>query len=141
MITLETWDNKYKPNQDWNHAWGAAPANIIHRYLIGIQPHEPDFRRILIMPKPGSLEQARLKLPTIRKSISVACVQEAGKSIVVTVELPANTRSDVVVPGFEESQTYLLVDGVSKRAQRSGGCLRVMDVGGGRNQFVSKKGP
>ena len=28
-ISLEAWDNKYKPNQDWNHAWGAAPANII----------------------------------------------------------------------------------------------------------------
>ena len=28
-ITLEAWDNKYKPNQDWNHAWGAAPANLI----------------------------------------------------------------------------------------------------------------
>lgn len=23
-ISLEAWDNKYKPNQDWNHAWGAA---------------------------------------------------------------------------------------------------------------------
>ena len=28
-ISLEAWDNKYKPNQDWNHAWGAAPANIL----------------------------------------------------------------------------------------------------------------
>ncbi|HSV99199.1 MAG TPA: trehalase family glycosidase [Sedimentisphaerales bacterium] len=25
-ITLEAWDNKYKPNQDWNHAWGAVPG-------------------------------------------------------------------------------------------------------------------
>ena len=23
-ITLEAWDNKFKPNQDWNHAWGAC---------------------------------------------------------------------------------------------------------------------
>src|SRR5207253_8512957 len=23
-MTLEAWDQKYKPNQDWNHAWGAA---------------------------------------------------------------------------------------------------------------------
>ena len=28
-ITLEAWDQKYKPNQDWNHAWGAAPANVL----------------------------------------------------------------------------------------------------------------
>ena len=33
-ITMEAWDDKYKPNQDWNHAWGAVPANIIPRYLV-----------------------------------------------------------------------------------------------------------
>jgi len=27
-IALEAWDMKYKPNLDWNHAWGAAPANV-----------------------------------------------------------------------------------------------------------------
>jgi alpha-L-rhamnosidase len=34
-ITMEAWDMKYKPNSDWNHAWGAAPANIIPRHLWG----------------------------------------------------------------------------------------------------------
>ena len=34
-ISLEAWDDKYKPNQDWNHAWGAAPANIVPRRLMG----------------------------------------------------------------------------------------------------------
>jgi hypothetical protein len=24
-MTLEAWDVKYKPNSDWNHAWGTAP--------------------------------------------------------------------------------------------------------------------
>ena len=24
-ITMEAWDNKYKPNQDWNHAWVQYP--------------------------------------------------------------------------------------------------------------------
>lgn len=43
-ISLEAWDDKYKPNQDWNHAWGAAPANIIPRRLMGVVPTEPGFR-------------------------------------------------------------------------------------------------
>ena len=35
-ITLEAWDNKYKPNEDWNHAWGRAgqrpaPQAVGHR--------------------------------------------------------------------------------------------------------------
>ena len=32
-ITLEAWNMKDKPNLDWNHAWGAAPANLIPRFL------------------------------------------------------------------------------------------------------------
>jgi hypothetical protein len=32
-ITMEAWSNSVKPNQDWNHAWGAAPANLLPRYL------------------------------------------------------------------------------------------------------------
>src|SRR5439155_19763851 len=37
-ITTEAWDEKFKPNLDWNHAWGAAPANIIPRYVLGVRP-------------------------------------------------------------------------------------------------------
>jgi hypothetical protein len=77
-ITLEAWDNKYKPNQDWNHAWGAAPANIIPRYLMGVRPLEPGFERVLIMPQPGNLHSAKLKTPTIRGPIHVDFVQEPG---------------------------------------------------------------
>src|SRR5690606_39253147 len=55
-ITMEAWDNKYKPNQDWNHAWGAVPANIIPRKLMGIEPLEAGFEKIRIKPQPGTLE-------------------------------------------------------------------------------------
>ena len=37
-ISMEAWSNACKPNQDWNHAWGAAPANVIPRRLVGIRP-------------------------------------------------------------------------------------------------------
>ena len=32
-MTMEAWSLKAKPNQDWNHAWGAAPLNIIARFF------------------------------------------------------------------------------------------------------------
>ncbi len=32
-LTMEAWSLKAKPNQDWNHAWGAAPANLLPRFL------------------------------------------------------------------------------------------------------------
>ena len=57
-ISLEAWDNKYKPNQDWNHAWGAAPANIIPRRLMGVEPLTPGFGTARIKPQLASLEWA-----------------------------------------------------------------------------------
>ena len=32
-MTMEAWSLEAKPNQDWNHAWGAAPANLLPRFL------------------------------------------------------------------------------------------------------------
>ena len=70
-ITMEAWDWKYKNNLDWNHAWGAAPANIIPRFLMGIRSLEPGYKKVLIQPQPGKLESAKIKLPSIRGDIIV----------------------------------------------------------------------
>ena len=60
-LTMEAWGQEYKPNQDWCHAWGTAPANYIVRHLAGIQPLTPGFAAIEIKPQPGSVESAALK--------------------------------------------------------------------------------
>jgi len=54
-MTMEAWDYKFKPNLDWNHAWGAAPVNIISRKIAGIEPLEPGCKKIIIHPQPGKL--------------------------------------------------------------------------------------
>ena len=63
-ITMEAWDDSFKPNQDWNHPWGAAPGNIIIRYICGIRPLEPGFRKFIVDPQPGPLTSFRVKTPT-----------------------------------------------------------------------------
>ena len=63
-IAMEAWDNSLKPNQDWNHAWGAAPANIIPRCIAGIKPIEPGFRKFSVTPHPGNLKEFYCKHPT-----------------------------------------------------------------------------
>lgn len=70
-ITLEAWDDSFKPNQDWNHLWGAAPGNIIPFRLMGVEPLEPGFARVRIHPQTGSLRRADLTLPTCRGPIRV----------------------------------------------------------------------
>ncbi len=68
-ITLEAWDMKYKPNLDWNHAWGTAPANIITRYMWGITPASPGFKDVRIAPKLDELTFSKIKTPTIHGPI------------------------------------------------------------------------
>ncbi len=70
-ITMEAWDDSLKPNQDWNHAWGAAPANIIPRELMGIKPLTPGFVRFSLEPQIGSLEFVELQHPTSHGAIKV----------------------------------------------------------------------
>jgi len=69
-MTLEAWDIKYKPNLDWNHAWGTAPANIITRYLWGIRPASPGFRKVIIQPQMSHLTFSRIKAPSPQGSIN-----------------------------------------------------------------------
>ena len=63
-ITMEAWDDSFKPNQDWNHAWGTAPANIIVRHLAGIRPLSPGFKHFTVSPKIGRMSRFSLTTPT-----------------------------------------------------------------------------
>lgn len=86
-MTWEAWDWKYKNNLDWNHAWGAAPANIIPRWLMGVRPRD-GFRKVTIAPQLGSLEWAKLKHPTPYGPIHLEVIHEPGKSPDIQFELP-----------------------------------------------------
>jgi len=95
-ITWEAWDQKYKPNQDWNHAWGAAPANLLPRYVLGVQPLSAGWETALIRPCVAGLSHARGKSPTPRGPIHVAWKNEGifrlslklPKDMTAMVELP-----------------------------------------------------
>jgi len=97
-ITTEAWDLKLKPNQDWNHAWGAAPANVIPRYVLGVRPIEPGFGKVLIRPQLGSIREASGTVPTVRGAVSVEVSQKPGQSYRLSFEMPANTTARVEVP-------------------------------------------
>ena len=96
-ITWEAWDAQFKPNLDWNHAWGAAPANIIPRWLMGIRPLEPGWRRMIIQPQPGNLSYADIRVPTIRGYVSASFRRENGEFI-LHVHIPAGTTAKIVLP-------------------------------------------
>lgn len=96
-ITLEAWDNKYKPNQDWNHAWGSAPVNIISRKLMGVEPLTPGYSVAQIKPQISTLKWANAIIPTIRGNIELN-ITNTEKSYSMQLQLPANMQADVYLP-------------------------------------------
>jgi len=109
-ITMEAWDNKFKPNQDWNHAWGAVPANIIPRKLMGIEPIEPGWKVFRVKPQLGSLEWANIKTPTIKGTIELSCKQDDA-SYHMELYVPTNSTAMVELPVRERKKFDVTVNG------------------------------
>lgn len=133
-ISMEAWDNKYKPNQDWNHAWGAAPANIIPAKLIGIEPLEPGFERIRIKPQPGSLANAEIKTPTIRGDVLLSFKNQPQHSFTMKLTIPANTTAVVYLPFWSKSQKVTR-NGKVVKYRLEGKFVVVDEVGSGNSEF------
>ncbi|NCD10574.1 MAG: alpha-L-rhamnosidase, partial [Negativicutes bacterium] len=133
-ITLEAWDNKYKPNQDWNHAWGAVPANMIARKLMGIEPLEPGFQKIRIKPQPASLQHATYVHPTIRGDVSVSFTNQENRSFQLEVVIPANSTADIYLPYFSSKQ-IITMDNQTVNFRREGNFSVVENVGSGKWSF------
>ena len=136
-ISMEAWGNKYKPNQDWNHAWGAVPANIIPRKLMGIEPLEPGFKKIQIKPQPGTLSVAEIKCPTIRGTVGVSFENKTGKSFKMSVSIPANSTANVYIP-VQLKAKQLTLNGKKITCKKVNGFLLVEDVGSGEKVFELK---
>ncbi|MDP5228876.1 MAG: sulfatase-like hydrolase/transferase [Cellulophaga sp.] len=96
-ITLEAWDLKYKNNLDWNHAWGAVPANIIPRGLWGIQPKTPGFGVATIKPQMSNLKTSTIEVPTIKGTIKGTYTYKNPRLQVFEIEIPANMVAEFVM--------------------------------------------
>jgi len=132
-ITLEAWDWKYKNNLDWNHAWGAAPANIIPRFLMGIRPLKPGFSKILIQPRPGTLESAEMKLPTIRGSVVVRFENYSKRPFILEVEIPEETTARIDIPQLAHADTNVVVDGRLVQGMLNGKFVTIDKLGPGHH--------
>lgn len=106
-ITMEAWDMRYKPNSDWNHAWGAAPANIVPRFLWGIQPKTPGFGVAYIRPQMAGLKGSSIVVPTIRGQIKGDYKKINNQMSEYTIEIPANMVAEFVMD-FPETAVVTL---------------------------------
>ncbi len=69
------------------HGWSAAPAYALPAHVLGVQPLEPGFSRILVQPSCGGLEWARGHAPTPHGPVQVAW-QRSATRFHLSCELP-----------------------------------------------------
>lgn len=119
-MTLEAWDLKYKNNLDWNHAWGAAPANIIPRYILGVRPLEPGFGRVLIQPQPGPLEKASGIVPTPRGPVGVSIMNNSTGPFVLRLDIPPGMTARVGLARRHRQAAEIFLDGKKRAANPEG---------------------
>jgi hypothetical protein len=105
-ITWEAWDQRYKTNQDWNHAWGAAPAYLLPRYVLGARSLAPGWTRAIIRPNPGSLKWANGKVPTPLGSLLIRW--ESGDTFKLSLVLPHGMSAQVELPAGKNSRGVFL---------------------------------
>jgi alpha-L-rhamnosidase len=111
-ITMEAWDMKYKPNADWNHAWGAVPANIIPREMWGIQPLTPGFGLVSVKPQMGTLAHCTIEVPTIKGKIRAGYEKQGPRMAKYTIELPANMAGEFTMDFPSDADVRLNGKGV-----------------------------
>jgi hypothetical protein len=138
-MTMEAWGQEYKPNQDWCHAWGTAPANYIVRHLAGVQPLTPGYREVQIKPQPGSIERAKLKYRTIRGNIEVS-FENKKDSFNLQVILPGNATGFVYLP-FHTGKAVIKMDGHIVKAGYKESYFLVRGVKPGRHSFEVYNAP
>ena len=133
-ITYEAWDDKFKNNQDWNHAWGAAPANIIPRRLLGVTPLEAGFEKMAIHPQTSTLGKVEAKVPTVKGEVTLA-IDSTSNSYSLKVTIPANTLAEVVLPCAKEVKE-LRIDGKKRAFKHTSSCgVDCGTIGSGEHIF------
>ena len=100
-ISLEAWDYEYKVNLDWNHAWGAAPANVIPRGLWGIKPKTPGFGIATIKPQMSKLKSSAIEVPTVRGTIKASYKHNGPRLQTYEIEIPGNMVAEFSLNGSE----------------------------------------
>lgn len=113
-ITWEAWDAAFKPNLDWNHAWGAAPGNLLPRYVLGVQPRSAGWSSASIRPMASGLSKAAGRTPTPFGPIDVEWTD--GDRFRLTVDAPPQVALRVAVP--TRAGDFVEIDGIRVAATR-----------------------
>jgi alpha-L-rhamnosidase len=106
--TAEAWDPSLKNNLTFSHPWAASPAFVIPAGIFGIEPIDAGYARFRVRPQPGSLEHARITVPTVRGSVGVAFDHAPSGAFQLAVQVPGNTQADLSIPVPDGTSTLYI---------------------------------
>lgn len=136
-ITMEAWDQECKPNQDWNHGWGAAPGNIIARYVMGVTPITPGYRKLRVQPQLGGLDWVGGAVPTPHGGVAIKA--KSGGTFTLEVATPLGTEAVIHLPaGYLRNPTQ---NGKPIQARREMNSLVIEGIKPGRHVIQAQLGP
>jgi alpha-L-rhamnosidase len=111
----------------FNHFAFGSVADWLHRYVAGLAPAEPGYRRTIVHPRPtGQFTWARASHDTAYGRHAVSW-EMAANVLHLTLEVPANTSAEAVLPA---GVAGLRVDGRRPRIGSEG----LLDVTQGQSE-------
>jgi hypothetical protein len=132
-LTTEAWSFADKPNEDWNHAWGAAAGNLITRYVLGLRPLAAGYGQVLIQPQlGGTLTWVQGTVPTIRGPVSIQASNAPGQ-FQLLLNIPGNVTATVILPTLGAANPVALVDGEVVSGTVSNDWLTVTNISSGQH--------
>lgn len=115
-ITWEAWDHRYKPNLDWNHAWGAAPANLLPRYVAGVRVDGAGGSRIAVQPETGGLRYCSACIPTMRGPVEIEWSKDT--TFRLCLAMPSGMAARLILPAAGRHQVRLNGQTITPRQWR-----------------------
>ncbi len=89
-----------------NHAWSSLPVFYCHRYVLGVEPLAPGFRKFRVRPYPGRLTHASGTVPTPHGDIAVSWKLDEKGLVHLNVRHPEGM--EMVVENFPEFPVELM---------------------------------
>jgi len=123
----------------FNHYAYGAIGDWMYRVSAGIETKDPGYKDLLIQPHPSKkLGYSRASFESVYGKVASGWERKDGK-IIVSVEIPANTRATIVLPVSGESA--VTENGKAIRENENFSDIRVsagsiiLETGSGRYRF------
>jgi hypothetical protein len=115
------------------HGWSAGPTYSLPAHVLGVQPLEPGFAKVLVEPRPADLAWASGEVPTPHGLVKVEWSRNP-EVFRMRLRLPGDCPAKVSLP-LGGPHARVSVDGLPAVTSVEGGRV-VFDVGPGEHEIL-----